>query len=40
VFLDIVAQGNSFSTVAYGWDHDLELTQGYYLLRIARCGGC
>jgi predicted SPOUT superfamily RNA methylase MTH1 len=29
VFLDIVAQGNSFSTVAYGWDHDLELTQGY-----------
>jgi hypothetical protein len=29
VFLDIVAQGNSFSAVAYGWDHDLELTQGY-----------
>jgi len=29
IFLDIVAQGNSFSTVAYGWDHDLELTQGY-----------
>lgn len=29
VFLDIVAQGNSFSTVAYGWDHDVQLTQGY-----------
>jgi hypothetical protein len=29
VFLDIVAQGNSFSSAAYGWDHDLELTQGY-----------
>lgn len=29
VFLDIVAQGNSFSEVAYGWDHDIELTQGY-----------
>ncbi|KAH6877726.1 hypothetical protein BKA58DRAFT_81245 [Alternaria rosae] len=31
IFLDIVAQGNSFSTVAYGWDHDLELTQGIFL---------
>lgn len=31
IFLDIVAQGNSFSTVAYGWDHDLELTQGYVI---------
>jgi len=31
VFLDIVAQGNSFSAVAYGWDHDLELTQGIFL---------
>ncbi|KAF1838733.1 hypothetical protein BDW02DRAFT_488325 [Decorospora gaudefroyi] len=31
VFLDIVAQGNSFSTVAYGWDHDVELTQGIFL---------
>lgn len=29
VFLDIVAQGNSFSSVAYGWDHDVQLTQGY-----------
>lgn len=29
VFLDIVAQGNSFSGAAYGWDHDVELTQGY-----------
>lgn len=27
VFLDIVAQGNSFSEVAYGWDHDIQLTQ-------------
>lgn len=27
MFLDIVAQGNSFSEVAYGWDHDIELTQ-------------
>jgi hypothetical protein len=31
VFLDIVAQGNSFSEVAYGWDHDVELTQGIFL---------
>lgn len=31
VFLDIVAQGNSFSDVAYGWDHDVELTQGIFL---------
>jgi hypothetical protein len=29
VFLDIVAQGNSFSDVAYNWDHDVQLTQGY-----------
>lgn len=29
VFLDIVAQGNSFSGAAYGWDHDVQLTQGY-----------
>lgn len=29
VFFDIVAQGNSFSSAAYGWDHDIELTQGY-----------
>lgn len=29
VFLDVVAQGNSFSAVAYGWDHDVQLTQGY-----------
>lgn len=29
VFLDIVAQGNSFTEVAYGWDHDIQLTQRY-----------
>lgn len=29
VFLDIVAQGNSFTEVAYGWDHDIQLTQEY-----------
>lgn len=27
VFLDIVAQGNSFRSTAYGWDHDVQLTQ-------------
>lgn len=27
VFLDIVAQGNSFRSTAYGWDHDIKLTQ-------------
>lgn len=27
VFLDIVAQGNSFKAAAYGWDHDVQLTQ-------------
>lgn len=31
MFLDIVAQGNSFSEVAYGWDHDIELTQSVFL---------
>ncbi|KAJ4990471.1 hypothetical protein SVAN01_04133 [Stagonosporopsis vannaccii] len=31
VFLDIVAQGNSFSSAAYGWDHDVQLTQGIFL---------
>jgi hypothetical protein len=29
VFLDIVAQGNSFTNAAYGWDHDVQLIQGY-----------
>jgi hypothetical protein len=29
VFLDIVAQGNSFKAAAYGWDHDVQLTQRY-----------
>jgi hypothetical protein len=27
VFLDIVAQGNSFRNTAYAWDHDVKLTQ-------------
>ncbi|KAH7381712.1 hypothetical protein BKA66DRAFT_512571 [Pyrenochaeta sp. MPI-SDFR-AT-0127] len=31
VFLDVVAQGNSFSSVAYHWNHDVELTQGIFL---------
>ncbi|CAI6335692.1 unnamed protein product [Periconia digitata] len=31
VFLDIVAQGNSFKAAAYGWDHDLKLTQSIFL---------
>ncbi|KAL6702685.1 hypothetical protein ACN47E_001232 [Coniothyrium glycines] len=31
VFLDIVAQGSSFSEVAYGWDHDIQLTQSIFL---------
>lgn len=29
VFLDIVAQGNSFRSAAYNWDHDVKLTQRY-----------
>jgi len=31
IFLDIVAQGNSFSQVAYGWNHDIQLTQSIFL---------
>lgn len=31
VFLDIVAQGNSFRSAAYEWDHDIKLTQKYVL---------
>jgi hypothetical protein len=31
VFLDIVAQGNSFTNAAYGWDHDVQLIQGIFL---------
>ncbi|KAF2003922.1 hypothetical protein P154DRAFT_427978 [Amniculicola lignicola CBS 123094] len=31
VFLDIVAQGNSFRNTAYGWDHDVKLTQNIFL---------
>ncbi|KAF2751956.1 hypothetical protein M011DRAFT_463446 [Sporormia fimetaria CBS 119925] len=27
VFLDIVAQGNSFRHASYTWDHDIKLTQ-------------
>lgn len=29
VFLDIVAQGNSFRVAAYNWDYDIKLTQRY-----------
>jgi hypothetical protein len=29
VFLDIVAQGSSFKETAYGWDHDIPLTQRF-----------
>lgn len=31
VFLDVVAQGNSFSSVAYHWDHDVQLTKSIFL---------
>lgn len=31
IFLDIVAQGNSFKSTAYGWDHDVQLTQSIFL---------
>lgn len=31
VFLDIVAQGNSFRSTAHGWDHDVKLTQTIFL---------
>ncbi|KAF2703884.1 hypothetical protein K504DRAFT_165697 [Pleomassaria siparia CBS 279.74] len=31
VFLDIVAQGNSFKATAYGWDHDIPLTQSIFV---------
>jgi len=30
IFLDIVAQGNSFKGTAYGWDHDILLTQSIF----------
>ncbi|KAF1958771.1 hypothetical protein CC80DRAFT_19554 [Byssothecium circinans] len=30
VFLDIVAQGNTFRATAYSWDHDLKLTQSIF----------
>jgi hypothetical protein len=29
MFLDVVARGNSFTNVAYEWEHDLQLTQRY-----------
>ncbi|KAF2681280.1 hypothetical protein K458DRAFT_309795 [Lentithecium fluviatile CBS 122367] len=32
VFLDIVAQGNSFKAAAYGWDHDVQLTQSIFIV--------
>lgn len=31
VFLDIAAQGNSFRSAAYNWDHDIKLTQSIFL---------
>ncbi|KAF2192507.1 hypothetical protein K469DRAFT_717048 [Zopfia rhizophila CBS 207.26] len=31
VFLDIVAQGSSFKSTAYGWNHDVKLTQSIFL---------
>jgi len=36
VFLEIVAQGNSFSHAAYNWDHDIELTHGYAKIHLPR----
>ncbi|KAF2868009.1 hypothetical protein BDV95DRAFT_167628 [Massariosphaeria phaeospora] len=30
VFLDIVAQGNSFRTAAIDWEHDVKLTQSIF----------
>jgi hypothetical protein len=29
MFLDVVARGNSFTNVAYDWEHDVQLTQRY-----------
>jgi hypothetical protein len=29
MFLDVVARGNSFTNVAYEWEHDIQLTQRY-----------
>lgn len=29
MFLDVVARGNSFTNVAYEWEHDVQLTQEY-----------
>ncbi|KAH7126909.1 hypothetical protein B0J11DRAFT_289350 [Dendryphion nanum] len=31
VFLDIIAQGNSFKSTAYGWNHDVKMTQTIFL---------
>ncbi|KAF2032276.1 hypothetical protein EK21DRAFT_61505 [Setomelanomma holmii] len=31
VFLDVVARGNSFTNVAYEWEHDVKLTQSIFL---------
>ena len=39
VFLDIVAQGNSFKSAAYGWDHDIKLTQRLVRPRASFCQG-
>jgi len=31
MFLDVVARGNSFTNVAYEWEHDVQLTQSIFL---------
>ncbi|KAF1913908.1 hypothetical protein BDU57DRAFT_480605 [Ampelomyces quisqualis] len=31
MFLDVVARGNSFTNVAYEWEHAVELTQSIFL---------
>jgi hypothetical protein len=33
MFLDVVARGNSFTNVAYEWEHDVQLTQRYAKLQ-------
>jgi hypothetical protein len=34
MFLDVVARGNSFTNVAYEWEHDVQLTQKYAKLPV------
>ncbi|KAF2787832.1 hypothetical protein K505DRAFT_329403 [Melanomma pulvis-pyrius CBS 109.77] len=31
IFLDIVAQGNTFKSAAFGWEHDVSLTQSIFI---------